>query len=221
MAAVVVQRRERLMFHSHTSVVKLTSVSLVKAHLQRRHAKIRDIHSLLQPSVMKATQVLVLSLLAASVVVWAQTPAATPAAAAAAAPAPAAKAAPAAPAAAAPAAPVAPAATGDVTTGKAAWYGKKFNGRKTASGQRFNSAALTAASNTLPFGTLVRVTNVKNKKSVTVRINDRGPKQADRIIDVTRAAAVKLGMLKSGLAEVEIKLVGQAKGKMVKRAKKQ
>ena len=177
---------------------------------------------------MKATQVLVLSLLAASVVVWAQTPAATPAAA----PAPAAKAAPAvatpppaapaAPAAAAPAAPVAPAATGDVTTGKAAWYGKKFNGRKTASGQRFNAAALSAASNTLPFGTLVRVTNVKNKKSVTVRINDRGPKQPDRIIDVTRAAAAKLGMLKSGLADVEIKVVGQtkAKGKMMKRAKK-
>ena len=168
---------------------------------------------------MKATQVLVLSLLAASVVVWAQTPAATPAAAAAPAVAPPP---PAAPAAAAPAAPVAPAATGDVTTGKAAWYGKKFNGRKTASGERFNAAALTAASNTLPFGTLVRVTNVKNKKSVTVRINDRGPKQPDRIIDVTRAAAAKLGMLKSGLAEVEIKVVGQtkAKGKMMKRAKK-
>ena len=209
------------MFHSHTSVAKLTSVSLVKAHLHCPRDKIQVLHSLLLPSVMKATQVLVLSVLAASVVVWAQTPAATPAAAAAApavaTPPPAA---PAAPAAAAPAAPVAPAATGDVTTGKAAWYGKKFNGRKTASGQRFNSAALTAASNTLPFGTLVRVTNVKNKKSVTVRINDRGPKQPDRIIDVTRAAAAKLGMLKSGLAEVEIKVVGQAKGKMMKRTKK-
>jgi rare lipoprotein A len=105
------------------------------------------------------------------------------------------------------------AAAGDVTTGKAAWYGKKFNGRKTASGQRFNAGLLTAASNTLPFGTLVKVTNLKNKKSVTVRINDRGPKQADRIIDVTRAAAARLGMLKSGLAEVELKVVGSAKGK--------
>ena len=113
---------------------------------------------------------------------------------------------------------VAAAATGDVSTGKAAWYGKKFNGRKTASGQRFNSAALTAASNTLPFGTLVKVTNVKNKKSVTVRINDRGPKQADRIIDVTRAAAAKLGMLRSGLADVEIKVVGNAKAKVAKKA---
>ena len=127
-----------------------------------------------------------------------------------------------APAAAATRAPVA-AATGDVTTGKAAWYGKKFNGRKTASGQRFNSAALTAASNTLPFGTLVKVTNLKNKKSVTVRINDRGPKQADRMIDVTRAAAARLGMLKSGLAEVELKVVGNAKSgakSMKKTAKK-
>lgn len=103
------------------------------------------------------------------------------------------------------------AAAGDVTTGKAAWYGAKFNGRKTASGQRFNAASMTAASNTLPFGTLVKVTNVKNKKSVTVRINDRGPKQADRIIDVTRAAAARLGMLKSGVAEVELKVLGSAK----------
>ena len=145
----------------------------------------------------------------------------------------------AAPAAAAPAAvPVAPAApkveekkapvaaaaaAGDVTTGKAAWYGKKFNGRKTASGQRFNAGLLTAASNTLPFGTLVKVTNLKNKKSVTVRINDRGPKQVDRIIDVTRAAAARLGMLKSGVVEVEVKVVGNAKGgakMMKKKAKK-
>ena len=115
------------------------------------------------------------------------------------------------------------AASGDVTTGKAAWYGKKFNGRKTASGQRFNAGSLTAASNTLPFGTLVKVTNLKNKKSVTVRINDRGPKQADRIIDLTRAAAVRLGMLKSGIVDVELKVVGNAKGgakMMKKKAKK-
>lgn len=145
-----------------------------------------------------------------AVTAFAQTPAPT-----------AAPAAPAAPAAVAPAAPAAtkveekkaPAVTaaGDVTTGKAAWYGKKFNGRKTASGQRFNAGLLTAASNTLPFGTLVKVTNVKNKKSVTVRINDRGPQQPDRIIDVTRAAAARLGMLKSGVAEVELKVMGNTK----------
>ncbi|MGL4230979.1 MAG: septal ring lytic transglycosylase RlpA family protein [Casimicrobium sp.] len=109
--------------------------------------------------------------------------------------------------------------TGDVVTGKAAWYGKKFNGRKTASGQRYNAAALTAASNTLPFGTLVRVTNMKNKKSVVVRINDRGPSQPDRIIDLSRAAAAKIGMLRSGVAEVEVKVIGMSKGKKAKRAK--
>ncbi len=155
---------------------------------------------------------------------FAQTPAPTAA--------PAAPAVPAAPVAVTPVAPAAAkveakkapmaAVAGDVTTGKAAWYGKKFNGRKTASGQRFNAGLLTAASNTLPFGTLVKVTNVKNKKSVTVRINDRGPQQADRIIDVTRAAAARLGMLKSGVAEVELKVMGSAKPgtKAMKRAKK-
>ena len=187
---------------------------------------------------MKSTiSALLLSL--AATVALAQTPATPATPAAAVKPAPATAAAPAAPVVApaapvaAPAAPVAapaaavtaakaalaPAAAGDVTTGKAAWYGKKFNGRKTASGQRFNSASLTAASNTLPFGTLVKITNLKNKKSVTVRINDRGPQQADRIIDVTRAAAARLGMLKSGVAEVEIRVVGMAKGKAMSRAK--
>lgn len=151
-----------------------------------------------------------LLLSAFAVTAFAQTPAPAPAPAAAApatAPAPAPAAAPKAEEKKAPAA----ATAGDVTTGKAAWYGKKFNGRKTASGQRFNASLLTAASNTLPFGTLVKVTNLKNKKSVTVRINDRGPQQADRIIDVTRAAAARLGMLKSGVVEAELKVVGTAK----------
>ena len=107
-----------------------------------------------------------------------------------------------------------------MTTGKAVWYGKKFNGRKTASGQRYNAAKLTAASNTLPFGTLVRVTNVKNKKSVVVRINDRMPKSGDRIIDVSRAAAAKLGMFKAGVVDVELKVVGQSKGKGVRKGGK-
>jgi rare lipoprotein A len=129
-------------------------------------------------------------------------------------------AAPVAPAAPAAAAPAPAAASADVTTGKAAWYGKKFNGRKTASGQRYNAGLMTAASKTLPFGTLVQVTNLKNKKSVVVRINDRGPSQPDRIIDVSRAAAARLGMLRAGVVEVELKVVGQSKGKMMKRAKK-
>lgn len=162
---------------------------------------------------MKKVTALLTVLIAAVAVAQAPAPAPAPA------PVPAAAPAPAAVPAAAPAAKVeekkavSAAAVGDTTTGKAVWYGKKFNGRKTASGQRYNAAALTAASNTLPFGTLVKVTNVKNKKSVTVRINDRGPKQADRIIDLSRAAAARLGMLKQGTADVELKVVGQAKGK--------
>ena len=98
-------------------------------------------------------------------------------------------------------------------TGKIAWYGKKFAGRKTASGEAFNPEALTMAHKTLPFGTLVKVTNPKNNKSVTLRVNDRGPTQADRIGDVSYAAARKLGMLKSGVIEAELSVVGMAKGK--------
>ena len=159
---------------------------------------------------MKITSILLASLFAAVAV--AQTPAPAPAAAPAAAPAPAAVAAPA-PKAEEKKAAVGAATVGDVSTGKAAWYGKKFHGRKTASGQRHNTHHLTAASNTFPFGTLVRVTNVKNKKSVVVRINDRMPKSGDRTIDVSRAAAAKLGMFKAGVVDVELKVVGHAKGK--------
>ena len=152
---------------------------------------------------MKTPQILFLSLFAAAVSAQAPAPAAAPAAKVEEKKA------------------IAATATGDVTTGKATWYGEKFDGHKTASGERFNASALTAASRTLPFGTLVRVTNVKTRKSVTVRINDRGPRQADRIIDLTRAAAARLGMLRRGVADVELKVVGQstAKGKMMKRAK--
>jgi rare lipoprotein A len=117
---------------------------------------------------------------------------------------------PAAPAAAAPAATAAAMAT---ETGKIAWYGRKFTGRKTASGEAFNPEALTMAHKTLPFGTLVKVTNPKNQKSVTLRVNDRGPTQADRIADVSYAAARRLGMLKTGVIEAELAVVGTAKPK--------
>jgi rare lipoprotein A len=112
-----------------------------------------------------------------------------------------------------PAAPAAVAAAAPSETGKIAWYGKKFAGRKTASGEAFNPEALTMAHKTLPFGTLVKVTNPKNNKSVTLRVNDRGPTQADRIGDVSYAAARKLGMLKSGVIEAELAVVGTAKAK--------
>ncbi len=137
---------------------------------------------------------------------------------AASAPAPAAAAAPAAkPAAAA----ATKAASGDVSEGRLAYYGRKFAGRKTASGERFNPGAMTMAHKTLPFGTLVKVTNVKTNKSVVVRVNDRGPTQADRVGDVSRAAAAKLRMLKSGVVDAKFEVVGVAKArKGSKRMKK-
>ena len=119
-----------------------------------------------------------------------------------------------APAASAPvAAPAAAAVAPTTETGKLAWYGKKFAGRKTASGEAFNPEALTMAHKTLPFGTLVKVTNPKNNKNVTLRVNDRGPTQPDRVGDVSYAAARKLGMLKSGVIDAELVVVGTAPAK--------
>lgn len=89
----------------------------------------------------------------------------------------------------------------------ASWYGQKFHGRRTASGERFDMHELTAAHPTLPFGTLVEVRNLDNGRSVVVRINDRGPAIAGRIIDVSYAAAVELAMIDRGVAEVALYLV--------------
>lgn len=111
-----------------------------------------------------------------------------------------------APEAAAPAMAAAP-ASADASEGKVAYYGSKFAGRKTASGQRFNPNALTMAHKTLPFGTMVKVTNLSNDKSVVVRVNDRGPTQADRIGDLSYAAARKIRMLKSGVVNAKIEVV--------------
>lgn len=105
------------------------------------------------------------------------------------------------------------AASGDVTEGKVAYYGRKFAGRKTASGERFNPAAMTMAHKTLPFGTMVRVTHLKANKSVVLRVNDRGPTTPDRIGDVSQGAAAKLRMLRSGVVEAKLEVVGQAKRK--------
>ena len=84
--------------------------------------------------------------------------------------------------------------------GVASWYGDEFNGKKTASGERFDENALTAAHLHLPFGTKVRVTNLKNGRSVEVRINDRGPWGGHGIIDLSKAAARALSMLEAGRA---------------------
>lgn len=92
-------------------------------------------------------------------------------------------------------------------TGKASWYGKAHQGKRTASGERFDMHALTAAHRTLPFGTIVRVTDLKNGRSVNVRINDRGPFHHDRIIDLSYEAARKLGFVERGTARVEVVVV--------------
>ncbi len=99
---------------------------------------------------------------------------------------------------------------GDVQEGLAAFYGTRLNGRKTASGEKYDQNAMSAAHKTLPFGTRVRVTNTRNGRSVEVRINDRGPTQPNRIIDLSRAAATKLGMLRAGNVPVRLEVLNVA-----------
>jgi rare lipoprotein A len=96
---------------------------------------------------------------------------------------------------------------GYTETGKASYYAHKFQFRRTASGELFNNLAMTAAHKTLPFGTMVRVTNLENEKSVTVTINDRGPFIKGRIIDLTRTAFAKICDTSRGLAEVRIEVI--------------
>lgn len=91
--------------------------------------------------------------------------------------------------------------------GVASWYGGKFHGRTTANGERYNMHGMTAAHRTLQFGTVVRVTNLANRRTVTLRINDRGPFIKNRIIDVSRGAAARLGLLETGVARVRVEVV--------------
>ena len=91
--------------------------------------------------------------------------------------------------------------------GKASWYGRELHGRRTASGERFNMNAMTAAHRSLRFGTRVRVTNRRNGRSVVVRINDRGPFTGGRVIDLSYAAARKIGMVASGTAPVRVEVL--------------
>src|SRR3990167_8927132 len=88
--------------------------------------------------------------------------------------------------------------------GKASYYGARHHGRKTASGERFDQHALTAAHRSLPFGSRVLVTNLRNDKSVVVRINDRGPFVRGRIIDLSHKAAAQIDMLRAGVAPVRV-----------------
>lgn len=97
-------------------------------------------------------------------------------------------------------------------SGLASWYGQEFAGRTTANGEIFDPGLLTAAHRTLPFGTVLEVTNPKNEKSVTVRINDRGPFVGNRIIDLSYAAAAQLDLVSTGVARVELKVVKMGAG---------
>ena len=96
--------------------------------------------------------------------------------------------------------------------GVATWYGRKFQGRRTASGERYDMYAMTAAHTVLPIPSYARVTNLANGRSVVVRINDRGPFHADRIIDLSYAAAYKLGYVNAGSAKVEVEAILPGKG---------
>jgi len=94
-----------------------------------------------------------------------------------------------------------------VQDGMASYYGARFAGRRTASGERFDPRALTAAHPELPFGTRVRVTNLDNGRSITVRINDRGPFAGGRIVDLSWGAARALDMLRRGVARVRLEVL--------------
>jgi rare lipoprotein A len=94
-----------------------------------------------------------------------------------------------------------------VWTGNASWYGPEFNGKVTANGERFNSESLTAAHPTLPFGSWVRIVNTRNGKFEVVRINDRGPYQEGREIDVSYRVARKIGLIHSGVSQVRLELL--------------
>lgn len=94
--------------------------------------------------------------------------------------------------------------------GSASWYGSLFHGRETASGESFDENGLTCAHRSLPLGSLIRVTNLRNRKSVVVRVNDRGPVPEDRVVDLSFAAAKTLGFSRRGLAPVRLDLIATA-----------
>ena len=96
-------------------------------------------------------------------------------------------------------------------SGVASYYADKFNGRRTANGERFDNTAMTAAHPSLPFGTLIEVTNMRNGKKVVVRVNDRGPYTHARVLDLSRNAARQLGMHNTGTAKVKVAVLDKNK----------
>ncbi len=99
--------------------------------------------------------------------------------------------------------------SGAVLQGEASYYADKFQGRPTASGEKYDKNKLTAAHKSLPFGTQLSVKNLKNQKTVSVKVNDRLPKSSKRVIDLSRAAARQLDMIRAGVVPVEIKILNQ------------
>ena len=97
---------------------------------------------------------------------------------------------------------------GDRASGIASWYGPNFHGKTTSNGEIYNMHNMTAAHKTLPMNTVLKVTNLKNQKSVIVRINDRGPFVADRVLDLSKAAATKLDIIGTGTAPVNMEVIG-------------
>lgn len=97
---------------------------------------------------------------------------------------------------------------GNIIEGKASYYGVRFHGKKTANGEKMDKAALTCAHKTLPFGTMLEVTNLANGERVIVRVNDRGPYSGSRIIDISLEAAQRIKMINSGVQRVQVMTVG-------------
>lgn len=102
-----------------------------------------------------------------------------------------------------------PAAKNKIQYGVASFYSNKFSGRKTASGEIFNQQKFTVAHNSLPLGTYIKVTNLRNGKTVIVKVNDRLHHRNKRLVDLTYAAAKKLGFVKSGLTKVKVEVLGK------------
>lgn len=105
--------------------------------------------------------------------------------------------------------PACPSTSQSGETGKASYYADRLHGNSTASGEPYDKNALTAAHKTLSFGTVVCVTNVLNDQSVTVRINDRGPFVSGRVIDLSRGAAERIGLIRAGIADVRVQVLSR------------
>jgi rare lipoprotein A len=100
-------------------------------------------------------------------------------------------------------------ATGEVKTGIASWYGPNFHGRKTANGEIFDQQKLTCASNHFPLGTWLKITNLRNGKSVVVKVNDRMSPKVHRVVDLSKAAGAIIGIDKTGIGKVQVENLGK------------